>query len=249
MHKSLSQARNFLALVGKYLARQASLTIPTLRALEDCRFLASLNLNFLFSSFQAIDATSSALPTLKADDIQTLLSAILTNEMTCLNGLQSTTSAWSMTKSLSVPLADDTKLYNVSLVLFMWSWVPKRRRALEAVLKAVYMQSFMDSLINPVGWQIWDEDFALSTLYYAEYNNTGPGSNTTNRVTWPRVPHDQRHGCSKLHGAELLARGQLVASDERALYEWVDITIRLQNEGQDQSVSKGENRTRIKGLS
>ncbi|KAG4911281.1 hypothetical protein JHK87_057397 [Glycine soja] len=27
-------------------------------------------------------------------------------------------------------------------------------------------------------------DFALSTLYYAEFANWGPGSNTSNRVTW-----------------------------------------------------------------
>ena len=51
--------------------------------------------------------------------------------------------------------------------------------------RTVYMQSFMDSLINTVGWREWDGNFALSTLYYAEYNNTGPGSDTTNRVTWP----------------------------------------------------------------
>ena len=51
--------------------------------------------------------------------------------------------------------------------------------------RTVYMQTFMDSLINPAGWHDWSGDFALSTLYYAEYNNTGPGSDTTNRVTWP----------------------------------------------------------------
>ncbi|PIA52276.1 hypothetical protein AQUCO_01000268v1 [Aquilegia coerulea] len=51
--------------------------------------------------------------------------------------------------------------------------------------RTVYMQSFMDSLIVPLGWDIWSGDFALATLYYAEYNNTGPGSDTTNRVTWP----------------------------------------------------------------
>ncbi|CAL5400524.1 unnamed protein product [Camellia sinensis] len=48
----------------------------------------------------------------------------------------------------------------------------------------VYMQSFMDSLINPAGWAPWSGDFALNTSYYAEYNNYGPGSNTSNRVTW-----------------------------------------------------------------
>ncbi|KAL5850998.1 hypothetical protein ACOSQ4_009011 [Xanthoceras sorbifolium] len=51
--------------------------------------------------------------------------------------------------------------------------------------RTVYMQTFMDSLIDPSGWREWSGDFALSTLYYAEYNNTGPGSNTISRVTWP----------------------------------------------------------------
>lgn len=47
------------------------------------------------------------------------------------------------------------------------------------------MQSYIDRVVDPVGWSQWDGDFALSTLYYAEYNNTGPGSNTTRRVNWP----------------------------------------------------------------
>ncbi|KAJ4727716.1 Pectinesterase [Melia azedarach] len=54
--------------------------------------------------------------------------------------------------------------------------------------RTVYMQSFMYSLINPAGGSIWSGDFAPSTLYYPEYNNTGPGSNTANRVhhrAWP----------------------------------------------------------------
>ena len=49
----------------------------------------------------------------------------------------------------------------------------------------VYMQTFMDSLIDPAGWREWSGDFALSTLYYAEYSNSGPGSGTSMRVTWP----------------------------------------------------------------
>lgn len=47
------------------------------------------------------------------------------------------------------------------------------------------MQSFLDDLIDPAGWLEWSGDFALSTLYYGEYMNRGPGSNTTNRVKWP----------------------------------------------------------------
>lgn len=50
--------------------------------------------------------------------------------------------------------------------------------------RTVYMQSYIDTVVDPAGWRAWDGDFALSTLYYAEYNNTGPRSNTTNRVTW-----------------------------------------------------------------
>ena len=51
--------------------------------------------------------------------------------------------------------------------------------------RTVVMQSSIGSLIDPSGWMPWSGDFALSTLYYAEYNNTGPGSDTSNRVTWP----------------------------------------------------------------
>ncbi|KAL8088623.1 pectinesterase-like [Apium graveolens] len=50
--------------------------------------------------------------------------------------------------------------------------------------RALYMQSYMDSLIEPAGWSIWSGDFALNTSYYAEYNNRGPGTDTSNRVTW-----------------------------------------------------------------
>lgn len=50
--------------------------------------------------------------------------------------------------------------------------------------RTVYMQSFIDSVVEAKGWNEWDGDFALSTLYYAEFNNTGPGSSTSNRVTW-----------------------------------------------------------------
>lgn len=51
--------------------------------------------------------------------------------------------------------------------------------------RTVVMQSFLDSVIDPAGWSIWSGDFALSTLNYAEYDNRGPGADTSNRVTWP----------------------------------------------------------------
>lgn len=50
--------------------------------------------------------------------------------------------------------------------------------------RTVYMQNFIDESIDPSGWNEWAGDFAIGTLYYAEYNNTGPGSNASSRVTW-----------------------------------------------------------------
>lgn len=46
------------------------------------------------------------------------------------------------------------------------------------------MQSSISDVIDPAGWYPWDGDFALDTLYYREYQNTGPGADTSNRVTW-----------------------------------------------------------------
>ncbi|XP_013584901.1 PREDICTED: probable pectinesterase/pectinesterase inhibitor 20 [Brassica oleracea var. oleracea] len=51
--------------------------------------------------------------------------------------------------------------------------------------RTVYLQNFMDGFIDAKGWNEWMGDFALQTLYYAEFNNTGPGSGTANRVNWP----------------------------------------------------------------
>ena len=36
----------------------------------------------------------------------------------------------------------------------------------------------------PAGWFPWDGNFALSTLEYREYANTGAGAGTGGRVKW-----------------------------------------------------------------
>lgn len=50
--------------------------------------------------------------------------------------------------------------------------------------RTVFMQTYMDSLIDPTGWLEWDGNFALNTLFYGEYKNLGQGSSTSQRVTW-----------------------------------------------------------------
>lgn len=51
--------------------------------------------------------------------------------------------------------------------------------------RTVVMQSQLADIIAPVGWLYWNATFALDTLFYREFNNSGPGSITKDRVTWP----------------------------------------------------------------
>jgi len=50
--------------------------------------------------------------------------------------------------------------------------------------RTVIMQSSITDVIQPAGWHEWSGSFALSTLFYAEYQNSGAGAGTSSRVTW-----------------------------------------------------------------
>ncbi|XP_052204361.1 pectinesterase-like isoform X5 [Diospyros lotus] len=50
--------------------------------------------------------------------------------------------------------------------------------------RTVFMKCSLGSLIDPAGWLPWSGNFALSTLYYGEYMNTGAGASTSGRVRW-----------------------------------------------------------------
>ncbi|OIT33191.1 PREDICTED: probable pectinesterase/pectinesterase inhibitor 25 [Nicotiana attenuata] len=51
--------------------------------------------------------------------------------------------------------------------------------------RTVIMQSYIGDVIAPVGWLEWNGTNGLDTLYYGEFENYGPGANTTTRVQWP----------------------------------------------------------------
>ncbi|KAJ0964280.1 hypothetical protein J5N97_029402 [Dioscorea zingiberensis] len=51
--------------------------------------------------------------------------------------------------------------------------------------RTVFMKTDLDGMINPEGWARWDGDFAVNTLYYGEYMNSGDGADTSKRVNWP----------------------------------------------------------------
>lgn len=50
--------------------------------------------------------------------------------------------------------------------------------------RTVFVHCTMEALINPDGWLPWSGEFALSTLYYGEFENSGPGANISHRVSW-----------------------------------------------------------------
>ncbi|KAK1416043.1 hypothetical protein QVD17_31831 [Tagetes erecta] len=51
--------------------------------------------------------------------------------------------------------------------------------------RVVFMKCSLDSIIDSAGWFPWSGNFALNTLYYGEYMNTGGGAGTGGRVKWP----------------------------------------------------------------
>ncbi|CAI0427898.1 unnamed protein product [Linum tenue] len=59
-------------------------------------------------------------------------------------------------------------------------------RPWRAYSRTVVMESWIDGFVDPAGWTQWSaaED-DRKTLYYAEFDNYGPGSGTDSRVAWP----------------------------------------------------------------
>ncbi|KAG6433401.1 hypothetical protein SASPL_105015 [Salvia splendens] len=125
VRRSISAALKFLALVDKNLHQSTTtLTTPATRALQDCQFLAQSSIDNLITSFQIVNKTSQTLTPSRVDDVQTLLSATLTNTQTCIDGLQAAAAAWSLRNGILTPLSNDTRLYSVSLALFTRGWAP-----------------------------------------------------------------------------------------------------------------------------
>ncbi|KAK8684551.1 hypothetical protein V6N13_040573 [Hibiscus sabdariffa] len=60
-------------------------------------------------------------------------------------------------------------------------------RPWRAYAKVIIMQSQIDDIIQPEGYIPMDGDKGLTTGYFVEYGNRGPGANTENRVKWPSI--------------------------------------------------------------
>jgi len=53
--------------------------------------------------------------------------------------------------------------------------------------KTVFLNTEMGAHILPAGWHNWKKPEAEKTIFYAEYNSSGPGSKTGSRVGWAHV--------------------------------------------------------------
>lgn len=79
--------------------------------------------------------------------------------------------------------------------------------------RTVFLESLMSNYINPAGWLEWNNTFALSTLFYGEYQNSGPGAAFGQRVNWSTQITDptvaSKYTVSFIEGMEWLPQTNL----------------------------------------
>uniref|UniRef100_A0ACD5YMD7 Uncharacterized protein n=1 Tax=Avena sativa TaxID=4498 RepID=A0ACD5YMD7_AVESA len=178
--KSLSNANKFLGLVNRYLARGNGLSADAIAALQDCQLLSGLNIDFLSAAGATLNTTNTLLDP-QAEDVQTLLSAILTNQRTCADGLQATASAWSVRNGLAMPMANSTKLYSVSLSLFTRAWVPPKRKGKKPTKPPSHGRGLFDAADDEMvrRMDIEGTAAAVSVLSEVTVDQSGAGNYTT----------------------------------------------------------------------
>ncbi|KAK7392043.1 hypothetical protein VNO78_20469 [Psophocarpus tetragonolobus] len=178
LQQSLSITKTIFKMVSSYLKDNYTIPGSTVHALEDCLNLTELNIDYLFNVLHAIGkiVTSD-----QVYDLQTLLSAILTNQQTCLDGFNEVTPYPRVTSALSSPLSDSIKLYSISLALFTRGWVSDattgRLTTVEIITNRQLLQTSVDNVVvtqrvvvNPDG----SGDFTtINDAVHAAPNNTG----------------------------------------------------------------------------
>ncbi|XP_031486774.1 pectinesterase-like [Nymphaea colorata] len=127
--KSLQQSYAFSSLINETIRDKANLTPQAAAALNDCLLLSELTTDFLTSSLSTLDSCdATSLAEDQADLVQTLLSAIVTNRRTCLDGLAQA-SFLQHGHKLYAPLMNGSQLYSVSLAMLTNSWPFKHKKA------------------------------------------------------------------------------------------------------------------------
>ncbi|KAI4323655.1 hypothetical protein L6164_023244 [Bauhinia variegata] len=115
--QSLKQARKLAKVFEDFIKRHrssSSLNQAEIAALDDCRELNQLNMDYLESVSEELKSTAGQQQEL-VEKIETYLSAVATNHYTCYDGLVMTKS--NIANALALPLRSLTELYSVSLGL------------------------------------------------------------------------------------------------------------------------------------
>ncbi|XP_039127390.1 pectinesterase-like [Dioscorea cayenensis subsp. rotundata] len=123
---SLSNANTFLQTINSYILSNPLLPSPSIKALQDCKLLSDLNIDFLLSSSNTCNSSTNLLDS-QSQQVQTLLSALLANHQTCLDSLQETSTKLTIINGISSSLSYGTKLYSLSLALFSHTWPQKNK--------------------------------------------------------------------------------------------------------------------------
>lgn len=129
INQSISSAKTSMSLVQGALDHQDSMSENVIHALEDCTLLQGLNIDFLSRTLEAIRSTDALASLKDEDNLLTLLSATLTNQQTCLDGLQLISSPSYLKSTLQTPLNNGTMLFRVSLAIFRHGWVSDTRQS------------------------------------------------------------------------------------------------------------------------
>lgn len=53
--------------------------------------------------------------------------------------------------------------------------------------RVAFIRCEMGNHIHPSGWKNWDKTGRDKTAFFAEYNNTGPGAATSERISWAKI--------------------------------------------------------------
>ncbi|CAH9133653.1 unnamed protein product [Cuscuta epithymum] len=88
--------------------------------------------------------------------------------------------------------------------------------------RTMYMQSYLDDHIDPLGWEPFSGTAGLDTCDYAEYMNTGPGAGTSQRVQWKGY-----HAITNAADAQPFTVDQLLQGDSWLKASGVSYTLGL----------------------
>ncbi|CAH1425339.1 unnamed protein product [Lactuca virosa] len=88
--------------------------------------------------------------------------------------------------------------------------------------RTVFMESYIDNLIDPMGWIHWSsKDEGLESLYYGEYGNIGPGSRVEGRVSWPGYHVMDYNEATNFTVSEFIAGEEWLDSTSFPYDDWV----------------------------